>query len=97
MEIEHARVESTTNDRETAHQIDAQIVKTHYARTNNDKILNFVIQEDPNLCLDFSSITISLSVDVPKTHFPDNGFCAKLFQSMNVEINSQLITSSKSM
>ena len=97
MEIEHARVESTTNDRDAADQIDAQIVKTHYPRTNNDKILNFVIQEDPNLSLDFSSITISLSVEVPKTHLPDNGFCAKLFQSMNVEINSQLITSSKAM
>ena len=97
MEIEHARVESSTNDRETAHQIDAQILKTHYPRTNNDKMLNFVIQEDPNLSLDFSSITISFSVDIPTTHLPDNGFCAKLFKAMNVEINAQLITGTKSM
>ncbi len=97
MEAEYARVESNTNDRETAFRVDSQIVKTHYPRTNNDKILNFVIQEDPNLCLDFSSITISLSVDIPKTHLPENGFAAKLFQAMNVEINSQLITSSKAM
>ena len=97
MDPEHARVESTTNDRESAYQIDSQIIKAHYPRTNNDKLLNFVIQEDPNLSLDLNSITISLSVDIPKTHVVENGFAAKLFQEMNVEINSQLITSSKAM
>ena len=97
MDPEHARVESSTNDRESTFQVDSQVIKTHYPRDNNDKILNWVIQEDPNLALDFSSITISFSVDIPKTHVPDNGFCAKLFQAMNVEINAQLITSSKAM
>ncbi len=97
MDPEHARVESTTDDRETAFQIDSQILKTHYPRDNNDKLLNFVIQEDPNLALDLSSITICLSVDVPKTHVVENGFAAKLFQAMNVELNAQLITSTKAM
>ena len=97
MDPEHARVESSTNDRESAFQVDSQIIKTHYARTNNDKILNFVINEDPNLSLEFSSIVISFSVEIPKTHVPENGFCAKLFKSMNVELNAQLITSTKGM
>ena len=37
MDAEYARVESSTNDRENFHQIDAQMVKTHYPRDNNDK------------------------------------------------------------
>lgn len=97
MDPEYARVESNTNDRETAFQIDSQIIKTHYARDNNDKILTFVIQEDPNLCLDLPSITISFSVDIPKTTLPDNGFACKLFKTLNIEINSQLITSTKAL
>ena len=97
MELEYARVESNTNDRETNFQIDSQINKTHYARDNNDKILTFVIQEDPNLCLDFPSLTIGFSVDIPKNRLPDNGFASKLFKTMNIEINSQLITSTKAL
>ena len=95
METEHVRVESTTSHRESAHTIDSQIIKTHYARDNNEKILSFVIQEEPNLCLDLSSIVIGFSVDVPNHQLPDNGFALKLFKSLNVEINSQLITSTK--
>ena len=97
MEPEYARVESVPLDRENYHQVDSQIVKTHYARDNNEKILTFVLQEDPNLALDLSSIAINFSVEVPDNYFPDNGFCAKLFKTLNIEINSQLITSTKSM
>jgi len=97
MELEYARVESNTTDRESAHQIDSQVLKTHYARDNNDKILTFVIQEDPNLCLDLPSITIGFSVEIPKEQLPDNGFASKLFRTLNIEINSQLITSTKAL
>jgi len=97
MELEYARVESSTNDRENVYQIDSQVVKTHYARDNNDKILTFVIQEDPNLCLELPSITIGFSVEVPKNQLPENGFAAKLFRTLNIEINSQLITSTKAL
>ena len=97
MDLEYARVESNTNDRENAFQIDTQIIKTHYPRDNNDKILTFVIQEDPNLCLDFPSITIGFSVDIPKNQLPENGFVAKLFRTLNIEINSQLVTSTKAL
>ena len=74
-------------------QIDAEIVKTHYARDNNDKILSFVLQEDPNLLLDWTSIEIGITVDIPDGFIPDNAFASKLFANLSVEIDSQLITS----
>ena len=79
----------------TSQAIDAQTIKTHYARDNNDKILSFVLQEDPNLLLEWPSIKIGLTVNVPDGFLPDNGFCAKLFTSLAIEIDSQLITSTK--
>ena len=95
MEGEYARVESTTLNRENAYQVDTQIIKTHYTRDCNDKIVSFVIQEEPNLCLDLTSIVIGCSVDIPKDQLPENGLALKLFRTLNVEINSQLITSTK--
>lgn len=75
--------------------IDTEIVKIHYARDNNDKILSFVLQEDPNLLLDFTSIKFSMTLDIPDGFLPDNGFVSKLFSNVSVEIDSQLITSNK--
>ena len=80
---------------QSSQTIDAETIKTHYARDNNDKILSFVLQEDPNLLLDWTSIQIGLTADVPYGFVPDNGFCAKLFTSLSIEIDSQLITSTK--
>ena len=81
---------------EKYYEIDSEIVKTFYPRDNNDNIANFVLQADPNLGLDLSSIQIGFMVDVPSTVLPDNGFASKMFKNMNVEVNSQLITSTKS-
>ena len=93
MDIEYARVE--TSSRENSCAVDSQIVKTYYARDDNDKILSFVLSEEPNLCLDFSSIAISITIDIPNTTIPDNGLAHKLFKNMNIELQSQLITSTK--
>ena len=97
MDIEYARTISNAKASEDVFQVDSQVSKTHYARDNNDKILTFVIQEDPNLCLDLSSITIGFSVEFPSERLPDNCFAAKLFKTLNIEINSQLITSTKAL
>ena len=75
---------------------DAEIYKTFYARDNNDKVLNFVLQEDPNLTCDLSSIRICFQVTLPENTFPDNGLASKMFQNFNIELCSQLITSTKS-
>ena len=82
---------------EVSHKIDSEIIKTHYARDCNDKIVSFVIQEDPNLLLDFSSICIGFSLDVPKDQLPENGMACKQFKNMTIELDSQLITSTKSL
>ena len=95
MDVTHARTESTTNRRQNLHAVDARIVKTHYPRDNNSKVLSFVLQEEPNLCLDFNSITIGCRIALPADQFPDNGLAMKLFRNMNIEINSQLITATK--
>ena len=79
----------------TSQAIDAQTIKTHYARDNNDKILSFVLQEDPNLMLDWTSFQIGFTCEVPDGFIPDNGFCAKLFDNISIEIDSQLITATK--
>jgi hypothetical protein len=95
MDVTHVRTESSTSARESLHSVDARVVKTHYPRDNNSKILSFVIQEEPNLCLDFNSITFGCRVELPSDQLPDNGLAMKMFRNMNIEINSQLITSTK--
>ena len=74
---------------------DSEIIKVFYPRENNENICTFVLQEDPNLALDFTSIVICFQVAIPKECIPDNGFSAKLFSNLNIELNSQLITNTK--
>jgi len=81
---------------EETEKMDAEIIKTHYPRDNNEKILSFVIQEDPNLLLDLNSICIGFTVEIPDDCLPENGFAIKQFRNMSIELNSQLITSTKS-
>lgn len=81
---------------EENYQADSETIKTFYPRDNNDNIVNFLLQADPNLALDLSSIHIGFNVDIPSGSIPDNGFASKMFKNMNIEINSQLITSNKS-
>ena len=95
MDADYARTESSTSYRESDQNIDAKIVKTHFPRDQNDKLLSFVLAEEPNLCLDFTSITIGCRVKIPNEQLPENGLACKLFKNMNIEINSQLITSTK--
>ena len=76
--------------------VDSEIFKTFYPRDNNENIVNFILQEDPNLTCDLSSIRVSFQVAIPENTFPENGLASKLFQNLNIELCSQLITSTKS-
>lgn len=95
MDTEYARIETSSSNRSGDRVPDAKIIKTHYARDNNSKVLSFSLQEEPNLCLDFTSIQIGCRIKLPASHLPENGLSSKLFKNLNIEINSQLITSVK--
>lgn len=95
MDVEYARIEAGFSNRSGDRVPDAQNQKIHYPRDNNDKLLSFTIQEEPLLALDFTSIQIGCRVKIPVTHLPENGLSMKLFKNVNIELNSQLITSTK--
>ena len=75
--------------------VDNKISKKVYARENNDSALTFVFDSDPNLCLEKNKIEIGFCVEISDKYIPENGFASKLFSSLAVEINSQLISTNK--
>jgi len=75
--------------------IDNKVVKRHYAKTNNESALSFTFESDPNLCLVKNNILISFTVELDANYIPDNAFAAKLFSLLQVEVNSQIISSNK--
>ena len=76
-------------------EIDNKIVKKHYPRTNNDQVLEFVFERDPNLYLRKNKILIKGAIEVPDTFIPDTGFVAKLFSMLTVEVDSHAISSNR--
>ena len=75
--------------------IDNKVVKRHYPRDNRDEKLSFVFERDPNLCLLKNKIAIHFTVELDEKYIPENGFSQKLFSILDVEINSQLVSSNK--
>ena len=73
-------------------QIDYKIVKKQYPRANNDEILEFVFDRDPNLFLRKNKIIIRGSIEIDKGYVVENGFVAKLFSKATIELDSQVIT-----
>ena len=69
--------------------IDYKTTRIHYPRTNNDKVLEFVFPRDPNLFLRKNKIEVRGYVEIPEDYLPDNGFAAKLFSNLKVQIESQ--------
>ena len=80
---------SLSHDSET---IDYKVTKRHYPRTNNQSCLEFVLEKDPNLFLRKNKIIIKGAIECDKNYVPENGFAAKLFSMLTVEIDSQQIT-----
>ena len=70
-------------------ETDYKYTKIHYPRTNNDNVLEFVYPRDPNLFLRKDKIAIRGYVEIPEIYMPDNGFAAKLFSMLTVEVDSQ--------
>ena len=78
-------------DRENE-EIDFKITKKHYPRINNDKVLEFVFDKDPNLHLRKNMIIIRGYFELDPAFVIENGFAPKLFLMMTVELNSQVIS-----
>ena len=72
--------------------IDQKITKRHYPRTNNDTVLEFVFEKEPNLFLRTNKIIIRGSITLDKKIVVDNGFASKLVSMMTVEVDSQAVT-----
>ena len=75
--------------------IDNKLIKKHYPNTNNDQELSFIFESDPNLCLLKNKIAIHMMIELDENYLPDNGFAAKQFSSISVELNSQKISNNK--
>ena len=76
-------------------QLDFKITKRHYPRVNNDSILEFIFEKDPNLFMRKNKIVIRGAIEVDDKVLPDNGFVGKLFSMLTVEVDSQNVSSNR--
>lgn len=73
-------------------ELDFKVTKKCYPRINNANVLEFIFERDPNLFLRKNKIQIHGSIDLDAGFAVENGFAAKLFSMLTVELNSQVIT-----
>ena len=81
--------------RQHEEQLDFKITKRHYPRVNNESILEFIFEKDPNLFLRKNKIVIRGAIELGPLVLPDNGFVAKLFSMLSVEVDSQTVSSNR--
>lgn len=72
--------------------VDYKVTKRHFPRTNNESCLEFIFEKDPNLFLRKNKILIKGAIEIDQGYIPENGFAAKLFSMMSVEIDSQTVS-----
>ena len=75
--------------------IDNKLIKKHYPSTNNNQELSFTFEPDPNLCLLKNKISIHMIIELDANYAPENGFAAKQFSNLSVELNSQKVSTNK--
>ena len=71
---------------------DKKVTKRHFPKCNNNNLLEFVFEKDPNCYLRKNSIIIRGSIEIDENHIVENGWVAKLFSQMRVEVDSQVVT-----
>ena len=76
-------------------QLDFKITKRHYPRVNNDSILEFIFEKDPNLFMRKNKIVIRGAIELDQKVLPDNGFVGKLFSMLTVGVDSQNVSSNR--
>ena len=85
----------TSKIRQHEEQLDFKITKRHYPRVNNDTILEFNFEKDPNLFMRKNKIVIRGAIELEQNVYPDNGFVSKLFSMLSVEVDSQTVSSNR--
>ena len=75
--------------------VDFKTVKRTYPRTNNDDVLEFIFEKDPNLFLRKNKIVIRGAIELEPNVIPDNGYVAKLFSMVTVEVDSQSVSNNR--
>ena len=81
--------------RQHQEEYDFKITKRHFPRDNNDSILEFIFEKDPNLYMRKNKIVIRGAIELDNNVLPDNGFVAKLFSMLTVEVDSQNVSSNR--
>ena len=69
--------------------LDYKVTKKHFPNTNTAERLEFVFDKDPNLYLRKNKILIRGWVKLQNTFVVENGWVAKLFKNLSVQIDSQ--------
>ena len=75
--------------------IDKKVVKRHYPRTNNNQVLDFVFEKDPNLFLRKNKILIHGRIAIDDKYIPECGFVAKLFGMLTIDVDAHTISSNR--
>ena len=72
--------------------LDTKTSKKSYPRTNNEDVLEFVFEKDPNLFMRKNKIIIRGQIEVGPKFVVENGFASKLCSMLTVEVDSQAVT-----
>ena len=75
--------------------VDNKTVKRHYPTSNMEDQLVLTFDSDPNLCMVKNKIAIHMKIELPENYIPDNGFAAKQFSQLAVQVNSQTVSNNK--
>ena len=76
-------------------QLDFKITKRHFPRVINESILEFIFEKDPNLFMRKNKIVIRGAIELDTNVLPDNGYVAKLFSMVTVEVDSQNVSNNR--
>ena len=76
-------------------QTGTKLVKKYYPRVNNEEVLDFVFEKDPNLYLRKNKILIKGFIEVDDSFVPDVGFVAKQFGQLSVDVDSHTVSKNK--
>ena len=87
--------QNVSSVRQADEELDFKVTKRHYPRDNNDSILEFIFEKDPNLFMRKNKIIIRGAIELPTNVVPDNGFVSKLFSMLTVEVDSQTVSSNR--